>query len=216
MAFNQPNGWVNGTGSPGGCTRDIVHRFYHEQYQLDGGAQNRYVTGSDAMGLTMGTYDTKSLPIYQYLHSDGHPNYAIEDNLFQSAFGGSFLNHQWLIAAASPVDPGGAPGGAERARHPSSTRTGCRRTSRSTHRRSPRRAAPDRELTATCAQVATLSAPLNGLACGNYGVNTMQPAFFPSGHVRGDAPGADRADDRRPADRGRCRLGVVRRWLVGR
>ncbi|MFL6067331.1 MAG: alkaline phosphatase family protein, partial [Gaiellaceae bacterium] len=37
VAFSQPNGWLKGTGSPGGCTRDIVHRFYHEQYQLDGG-----------------------------------------------------------------------------------------------------------------------------------------------------------------------------------
>jgi phospholipase C len=40
---------------------------------------------------------------------------------------------------------------------------------------------PDRPLTATCAQVATLPPPLNGLACGNYGVNTMQPPFQPSG-----------------------------------
>jgi phospholipase C len=38
----------------GGCTRDIVHRFYQEQFQLNNGAQNRYVTGSDAVGLTMG------------------------------------------------------------------------------------------------------------------------------------------------------------------
>ena len=56
---------------PGGCTRDLVHRFYQEQYQINGGQQNRYVTGSDAVGLTMGHYDTKQLPIYQYLHSHG-------------------------------------------------------------------------------------------------------------------------------------------------
>src|SRR4029079_17631944 len=31
-----PNGVRNGTGDPGGCTRDLVHRFYNEQYQLDG------------------------------------------------------------------------------------------------------------------------------------------------------------------------------------
>ena len=54
---------------PGGCTRDLVHRFYQEQYQLDGGKQDRYITGSDAVGLTQGTYDTKQLPIYRYLHS---------------------------------------------------------------------------------------------------------------------------------------------------
>ena len=123
----------------GGCTRDIVHRFYHEQYQLDGGKQDRYVTGSDAMGLAMGIYDTKALPIYQYLHSPGHPNYAIEDNFFQSAFGGSFLNHQWLIAAASPVDPRAHPAAPMPAGIPCLTRMACRRTSRSTPRRSLRR-----------------------------------------------------------------------------
>ena len=58
---------------PGGCTRDLVHRFYQEQYQIDGGQQDRYVTGSDAIGLTMGPYDTRQLPIYHYLHGAGAP-----------------------------------------------------------------------------------------------------------------------------------------------
>src|SRR5437899_3191463 len=107
--FSQANGWANGTGTPGGCTRDIVHKFYQEQYQLHGGAQNLYVTGSDAVGLTMGYYDTTALPIYSYLHSDGHPHYAIADNFFQGAFGGSSLNHQWLISAATPIYPSPAP-----------------------------------------------------------------------------------------------------------
>ena len=53
----------------------------------------------------MGAYDTKALPIYTYLHSAGHPRYVIADDFFQAAFGGSFLNHQWLIAAASPTYP---------------------------------------------------------------------------------------------------------------
>src|SRR5881392_1251097 len=35
------------------------------------------------------------------------------DNFFQGAFGGSFLNHQWLIAAATPTWPNAvADGGA--------------------------------------------------------------------------------------------------------
>ena len=67
---------------PGGCTRDIVHRFYQEQYQLNDGNQNRYTTGSDAVGLTQGYYDTRSLPIYEYLHSGDHPHYAIADDFF--------------------------------------------------------------------------------------------------------------------------------------
>ena len=49
-----PNGVLKGSGDPGGCTRDLVHRFYQEQYQINGGRQDRYVTGSDAVGLTMG------------------------------------------------------------------------------------------------------------------------------------------------------------------
>ena len=89
-------------GLPGGCTRDIVHRFYQEQYQLDGGMQDRYSTGSDAAGLTQGHYDTSQLPVYQYLHAAGAPNYVIADNFFQAAFGGSFLNHQYLVAAQAP------------------------------------------------------------------------------------------------------------------
>ncbi len=64
---------LKGTGEAGGCTRDLVHRFYQEKYQINGGQQNRYVTGSDAVGLTMGTYATKQLPIYQYLHKKGAP-----------------------------------------------------------------------------------------------------------------------------------------------
>ena len=96
-----PNGRPG--GEPGGCTRDLVHRFYQEPYQLNGGRQNRYVTGSDAVGLAMGVYDTRSLPIYRYLHQDGHPHYAIAERFHQAAFGGSFLNHQWLIAAATPI-----------------------------------------------------------------------------------------------------------------
>src|SRR5262249_36837222 len=102
-----PNGVLKDSAGalPGGCTRDLVHRFYQEQWQIHGGQQDRYVAGSDAIGLAMGVYDTKALPIYQYLHSDGAPKYVIADNFFQGAFGGSLLNHQWLIAAAAPTWP---------------------------------------------------------------------------------------------------------------
>src|SRR5262249_9374868 len=83
--FGPANGVANGSGLAGGCTRDLVHRYYQEQYQLDGGKMDRYVAGSDAAGLTMGRYDTKALPIYQYLHGGGHPHYAIADKFFQAA-----------------------------------------------------------------------------------------------------------------------------------
>jgi phospholipase C len=168
LAFSSPNGWLKGTGSPGGCTRDIVHRFYQEIFQLNGGQQNRYVIGSDAVGTVMGTYDTKSLPIYEYLHEKGHPDYAILDNFFQAAFGGSFLNHQWLVAARTPDWPGILPtqqsivdtNGFPNATYPLYTPTG-----------------PVRDASGTVA----CPSPIPGLACGPYAVNTTQPAFQPSG-----------------------------------
>jgi phospholipase C len=53
-----PNGLLKGSGLSGGCTRDLVHRFYQEKYQIDGGKMDHYVTGSDGAGLVMGQYDT--------------------------------------------------------------------------------------------------------------------------------------------------------------
>jgi acid phosphatase len=162
-----PNGVLKGQGLPGGCTRDLVHRFYQEQYQLNGGAQNRYVTGSDAIGLTMGVYDTKRLPVYEYLHERGHPDYAISDRFFQAAFGGSFLNHQWLIAAASPTFPGAAAdlhslvdANGMPTSYPLYTAT-----------------APVRDGALTVACDAPHPA---GLACGDFAVNTIQPPFQPA------------------------------------
>lgn len=79
---------------------DLQHRFYHHQLQIDGGQMDRYVAWTDAGGLPMGYYDTKQLPLYQYAKS-----YTLADNFFQAAFGGSFLNHQWLVCACTPVWP---------------------------------------------------------------------------------------------------------------
>jgi phospholipase C len=161
-----PNGLLPSPSNlPGGCTRDIVHRFYSEQYQLNNGAQNRYTTGSDAAGLTQGYYDTKALPIYAYLHGGSHPHYAIADDFFQSAFGGSFLNHQWLIAAASPTWPG-----APASQHSMIDSNGM---PTSTPLYTPVGPVSDQRLTQVCPSVVA------NRACGDYAVNTIQPAYQP-------------------------------------
>jgi acid phosphatase len=171
-SFAFPNGILNGSGVgiAGGCTRDLVHKFYQEQYQLNGGAQNRYPTGSDSAGTTMGVYDTRSLPIYRYLHGGAHPHYAIADNFFQAAFGGSFLNHQWLISARTPFDPN-APANlhsiVDSAGFPRSNYPLYAPLAGATYR--------DSDFTVTC------PAPKPGLACGNWAVNTMQPTNEPFG-----------------------------------
>ncbi|HYJ76782.1 MAG TPA: alkaline phosphatase family protein [Kineosporiaceae bacterium] len=164
-----PNGVPKGQGLPGGCTRDLVHRFYQEQYQRDGGRQDRYVTGSDAVGLTMGHYDTKQLPIYRYLHSAGAPNYVIADRFFQAAFGGSFLNHQYLVAARAPIDT--AP---TADLHSIVDANGFPNDSYPLYK--PTTKVADKPLTQACGPTANPA-----VACGDYAVNTMQPANAPSG-----------------------------------
>ena len=60
--------------------------------------------GQRRRGLTQGAYDTTraaDLPV-PARPAATRPT-SIADNFFQAAFGGSFLNHQWLVAAATPV-----------------------------------------------------------------------------------------------------------------
>jgi phospholipase C len=82
-------------------TGDLIHRFYHEQLQIDGGKMDRFVAWTDAAGLTMSYYDASDLPEGKLAKQ-----YTLCDHFFHAAFGGSFLNHFWLIAAASPKYPG--------------------------------------------------------------------------------------------------------------
>jgi acid phosphatase len=172
------NGVPKGSGLPGGCTRDMVHRYYQEQYQLDRGRQDRYVTGSDAVGLTMGHYDTRALPIYRYLHAWGHPHYAIADNFFQAAFGGSFLNHQWLIAAATPTWPDAVDDGGADDLHSVVDENGMP-ISYPLYSSPLGSDAKDQALTASCDPPADRPATPAGVTCGDYAVNTIQPPYRP-------------------------------------
>jgi acid phosphatase len=171
-------GTLKGTGDPGGCTRDLVHRFYQEKYQIDGGRQDRYVTGSDAVGLTMGTYDTRQLPIYTYLHSPGAPHYVIADHFFQGANGGSFLNHQWLVAGRAPVaDPTGPiPDGSSR---PTASVLDANGMPTSYDYYQATGDVHDGQLTVACSDPSQVEDYQH--ACGNFAVNTVQPASAPFG-----------------------------------
>ncbi len=163
-------------GDPGGCTRDLVHRFYQEQYQIDGGKQDRYVTGSDAVGLAMGHYDTRQLPIWRYLHGKGAPRYVVADNFFQAAFGGSFLNHQWLVAARTPYDDLARPVPDERLRTRASRIDAEGMPVRSYPLYQGSASALDAERTVACP--ADEPDPSTA-ACGRYAVNTVQPSSPP-------------------------------------
>ena len=84
---------------------DLVHRFYQEQFQIDAGRMDKFALVSDVKGESMGFYPTATLPL-----AAEAARYTLCDNFFHAAFGGSFLNHIWLIAARTPVFPN-APAG---------------------------------------------------------------------------------------------------------
>jgi acid phosphatase len=94
---------LNSYITPGTLTGDIVHRYWTEAMQIDGGANDKFVTFSDNPGLVMSHFDATSLPEGKLAQQ-----YTMCDNFFHSAFGGSFLNHQFFIAAAAPVYPNAA------------------------------------------------------------------------------------------------------------
>jgi acid phosphatase len=166
---------------PGGCTRDLVHKFYQEIYQLNGGQQNRYTTGSDAVGLTMGYYDTKQLPVYEYLHGKKAPNYVLADHFFQGAFGGSYLNHQYLIAAQPPTWSA-----APDANHAVLDSNGNAHAYPLYKPQYAPGAPPvvDGNVTQKC----DAAAAVNGLACGDWTVNTSLPATQPTSNYAAQIP----------------------------
>ena len=93
---------------------DMIHRFYTEQYQINdpngryrlnpknagGYALSKFTAWSDNPGLVLSHYDAQNL-------GEGllGKQYTLCDNNFHTAFGGSFLNAQFLISARAPVWP---------------------------------------------------------------------------------------------------------------
>src|SRR5579864_7682981 len=85
---------------PNQLTGDLVHRYYQEQYQIDGRKMDKFVAWSDAAGLVLSYYDATNLPEGKLAQQ-----FTMMDNFFHAAFGGSFLNHQFLICACAPTWP---------------------------------------------------------------------------------------------------------------
>ncbi len=85
---------------PGMTIPDLVHRYYQEQIEMDGGKMDLYATVEDAKGLTMGYYPTAQLPMYKYAQQG-----VLCDHFFHGTFGGSFMNHIYLISAGVATFP---------------------------------------------------------------------------------------------------------------
>ena len=78
-------------------TRDMYHRFFENQMQINGGANDGFAAWADSGGLVMGYFDYSASGLYKLAKDN-----VLADNFFQAAYGGSFLNHQYLICACAP------------------------------------------------------------------------------------------------------------------
>jgi acid phosphatase len=86
-------------------TRDLIHTFYNNQLQINGGRNDGFVAWGDSGAMVMGRYG--DAPVNLRLWKIAR-QYTLCDNFFMGAFGGSFLNHQYLIAARPPFYPDAA------------------------------------------------------------------------------------------------------------
>ncbi|MBX6324078.1 MAG: acid phosphatase, partial [Rhodospirillaceae bacterium] len=153
-------------------THDLVHRFYQNQMQIDGGRNDKFVAYGDSGALVMGYWDGSKMGMWKIAQK-----YTLADNFFMGAFGGSFLNHIWLICACVPRYP-------DADKSPAKPSIAVVEPDGVTLK-----LAPDSPASA-------LDGPPKFVSDGNltpdfYAVNTMQPPYQPSGNK--PAPGGDPA-----------------------
>lgn len=151
-------GALPGNLTPEKATPDLVHRFYNNQMQISDGKNNMFAAWSDAGGLSMGYYDGSVMQLWKLAQK-----YTIADNFFMGAFGGSFLNHFWLISASTPMYTD-APAALKSSVEKSSTNLTLAENS------------PVSALTGKPVYVADQPLTPDG-----YAVNTLQPPYQPSG-----------------------------------
>jgi acid phosphatase len=148
-----------------------IHAFYHNREQINGGKNNMFAAMSTVGGWTMGHFDGSKLKSWQWARE-----YTLSDNFFMGAFGGSYLNHQWLICACTP-------------RHenaPDAMRAVLDENGNLKKR-------PDSPSAKTGA-VQVFSAGGGQTTADGYSVNTTQPPYQPSGVAPAVEGGLDLAD----------------------
>ncbi|MFO1218627.1 MAG: acid phosphatase [Burkholderiaceae bacterium] len=149
-----------------------IHAFFHNQEQINGGRNNRFAAMSTVGGWAMGHYDGSSLKLWQWARE-----YTLADRFFMGAFGGSYLNHQYLICACAPRHDDAPP--AMRARLDAGGKLEKRPGSPS----------------ANDGAVQVFSSGLGGqVTPDGWSVNTTQPPYQPSGIAPADGGALTMAD----------------------
>jgi hypothetical protein len=75
-----------------------IHAYYHNIEQSNGERNDMFAAMSTVGGYTMGYFDGSKMKLWQWAKA-----FTLADNFFMGAFGGSYLNHQYLICACTPV-----------------------------------------------------------------------------------------------------------------
>ncbi len=81
-------------------TGDLIHQFYQEKLQINGGRMNRFAAWSDAGGFVMSYYDISKTRMGML-----SKQFTICDQWFHSCYGGSMCGVLWLFSAQMPVCP---------------------------------------------------------------------------------------------------------------
>lgn len=165
---NAPFALLGPQGEPlpqGVVTRDLWHVFYQNQMQINGGKNDRFVAWADSGALVMGHYSDSAYNLRLWKLAQ---EFVLCDNFFQGAFGGSFLNHQYLVAGRPPFYPDVADSVAK------TQIAQLQSADPADPRLQPKPASPASALTGIPQFGASALTP------DGYGVNTMAPPYWPS------------------------------------
>ncbi len=171
-----PNGPFRIDAPPVGRRMDEVlpspiHNFYQNREQINGGRNNQFAAMTSVGGWTMGYWDGSKMKLWKWAQ-----DYTLADHFFMAAFGGSYLNHQWLVCACTPRH-GDAPANL-RARLDENGNLVKRETSPASVLQGPVQAFDGR------------------ISPDGYTVNTSQPSYQPSGIPPAASGNLDLADEK--------------------
>jgi phospholipase C len=156
-----------------------IHAFWHNQEQIHGGRNNMFAAMSNVGGWSMGYYDGSSLKLWQWAKA-----YTLADHFFMGTFGGSYLNHQYLICACIPKHESA----------PASMRVALDADGKLTKQADSGSAA--------MAAVKVISHGGGQVTPDGWSVNTTQPPYQPSGIAPAPGGSLDLADPKGTSSRG--------------
>lgn len=148
-----------------------IHAYYQNREQINGGKNNMYVAMSNVGAWTMGYFDGSKMKLWKWAQE-----YTLADHFFMAAFGGSYLNHLWLVCACTPRDPGA----------PESARA----------RLDERGKLLKRENSPASVMQGPVQVFDGRISPDGYTVNTAQPPYQPSGIPPAFAASLDFADEK--------------------